>query len=152
VYTSTQQAPISLHTGHSSRGLSKPPPLKCSFKESQFWKQKVEDAWREASIVWLCGVRRCGKTTLAKSFGDDRIRYVNCDLPVSADMTASPELFYKRSEKPIVVFDEIHQLPEPSRLLKIGADMFPDLKIVATGSSTLGASRKFKDTLIYQFV
>jgi uncharacterized protein len=45
------------------------------------------------------------------------------------------------------VFDEIHQLQDPSRLLKIGADVFPDLKILATGSSTLSASNKFRDTL-----
>jgi predicted AAA+ superfamily ATPase len=46
-----------------------------------------------------------------------------------------------------VVFDEIHQLRDPARLLKIGADAFPKFKILATGSSTLGASKKFRDTL-----
>ena len=43
--------------------------------------------------------------------------------------------------------DEIHQLRDPTRLRKIGADVFPKLKILATGSSTLAASRKFRDTL-----
>jgi len=46
-----------------------------------------------------------------------------------------------------VVFDEIHRLPDPSRLLKIGADHFPALRLLATGSSTLAATRKFSDTL-----
>jgi len=32
-------------------------------------------------------------------------------------------------------------------MLKIGADTFPQLKIVATGSSTLAATSKFQDTL-----
>jgi len=32
-------------------------------------------------------------------------------------------------------------------LLKIAADHYPDVRILATGSSTLGASAKFKDTL-----
>ena len=49
--------------------------------------------------------------------------------------------------KPVVVFDEIHQLHDPTRLLKIGADVFPKLRILATGSSTFAASRKFRDTL-----
>jgi predicted AAA+ superfamily ATPase len=62
-------------------------------------------------------------------------------------MVADPELFYRNCTRPVVVFDEIHQLRDPSRLLKIGADLFPDLKILATGSSTLAASRKFQDTL-----
>ncbi len=112
-----------------------------------FWVERIEQAWREAPIVWLAGVRRSGKTTLAQSLGADRIQYVNCDLPVVADMVTDPELFFRNAERRIVVFDEIHQLRDPSRLLKIGADLFPSLRILATGSSTLAASEKFRDTL-----
>jgi hypothetical protein len=112
-----------------------------------FWLQRIEAAWREASIVWLCGVRRAGKTTLAQQLGEARILYVNCDLPVVEDMVRDPQLFYRDCPKPVVVFDEIHQLRDPSRVLKVGADLFPHLKILATGSSTLAASRKFRDTL-----
>lgn len=112
-----------------------------------FWLDRIERAWLEAPVVWLAGVRRSGKTTLAKSLGEDRILYINCDLPLAGEMTADPELFYRNCDRQVVVFDEIHQLRDPSRLLKIGADVFPKLKILATGSSTLAASRKFKDTL-----
>ena len=38
-------------------------------------------------------------------------------------------------------------MENPSEILKIGADHFPKTKILATGSSTLGASAKFRDTL-----
>jgi hypothetical protein len=38
-------------------------------------------------------------------------------------------------------------LRDPARVLKIGADQFPTLKFLATGSSTLAASKKFRDTL-----
>jgi len=112
-----------------------------------FWVERIERAWREAPIVWLAGVRRVGKTTLAQSLGADRMTYINCDLPVVADMVADPELFYRNCERPLVVFDEIHRLRDPSRLLKIGADLFPKLRILATGSSKLAASEKFRDTL-----
>jgi len=115
--------------------------------ERPFWLNRIEEAWREAPVVWLAGVRRSGKTTLAQSLGSDQIQYINCDLPVVADMVANPEVFYRNCTRPIVVFDEIHQLKDPSRLLKIGADLFSHLKILATGSSTLAASRKFRDTL-----
>jgi hypothetical protein len=50
-------------------------------------------------------------------------------------------------KKRFVVFDEVHPLPVPSRLLKIGADAFPHLRILATGSSTLEATTKFRDAL-----
>jgi predicted AAA+ superfamily ATPase len=45
------------------------------------------------------------------------------------------------------VLDEIHQLPDPSRILKIAADEFPRLRLLATGSSTLAATGKFRDSL-----
>ncbi len=115
--------------------------------ERPFWIQRLETAWRSAPIVWLAGVRRIGKTTLVKSLGEERILYLNCDLPVVEDMVSQPEMFFKSCKKPIIVFDEVHQLRDPSRILKIGADLFPRLKIVATGSSTLAATRKFRDVL-----
>ena len=113
-----------------------------------FWTHRIHAAWKEAPIVWLSGVRRSGKTTLARSLADaGKALYVNCDLPVTEDRLRDPELFFRSCEKPIVIFDEVHQLSDPSRVLKIGADGFPKLKILATGSSTLAASRKFRDTL-----
>ena len=112
-----------------------------------FWLQRIEQAWQEAPIAWLCGVRRCGKTTLAEALGGERALFVNCDLPSVEDMVRDPQLFYRSCTRPVVVFDEIHQLRDPARILKIGADVFPKLKILATGSSTLAASKKFRDTL-----
>ena len=112
-----------------------------------YWRKRMETAWTQAPIVWLSGVRRSGKTTLAQSLGAECIQYVNCDLPRVEDMVRDPELFYRSCTKPVVVLDEIHQLTDPARLLKIGADAFPQLRILATGSSTLAASRKFRDTL-----
>ena len=99
--------------------------------ERPFWRQRIEDAWSEAPIVWLCGVRRAGKTTLARDLGDERTIYINCDLPAVEEMVRDPQVFYGSCEKPVVVFDEIHQLRDPARLLKIGADLFPRLKILA---------------------
>ena len=115
--------------------------------ERPYWKKRIEEAWQAAPVVWLSGVRRVGKTTLVKSLGEDRILYLNCDLPIVEEMTAQPEVFFRNCDRPIIVFDEVHQLRDPSRILKIGADQFPHLKIVATGSSTLAATKKFKDTL-----
>lgn len=112
-----------------------------------FWEQRIAEAWREVSIAWLSGVRRVGKTTLAESLGADRLLYINCDLPTVEEMVSDPQVFFRSCSKPVVVFDEIHQLNDPARLLKIGADVFPHLKILATGSSTLAASKKFRDTL-----
>lgn len=112
-----------------------------------FWQDRLEQAWGEAPIVWLAGVRRSGKTTLAQSLGAERSLFVNCDLPVAEDMVRDPVLFFRHCDRPVVVFDEIHQLRDPTRVLKIAADEFPKLRVLATGSSTLAASKKFRDTL-----
>jgi hypothetical protein len=110
-----------------------------------FWIARLLDGWRRAPVVWLTGPRRLGKTVLAQSL--PRAHYLNCDLPAVSARLADPEAFYRAVRDPIVILDEVHQLPDPSRLLKIGADTFPRLKILATGSSTLAATKKFRDSL-----
>ena len=86
-----------------------------------------------------------GKTTLAKTWKNTH--YLNCDLPRVRESLKDPELFFQQIDSPIVILDEIHQIENPSELLKIAADEFPDLKVLATGSSTLAATKKFKDSL-----
>ncbi len=58
-----------------------------------------------------------------------------------------PEGFLDGLRGKRLVLDEIHRLANPAELLKIAADHYPDIQIVATGSSTLGASQRFGDTL-----
>lgn len=111
-----------------------------------FWLERIHHAWETRSIVWLAGVRRVGKTTIAKMLPG--AEYMNCDLPSSRRRIEDPEsLFYSLSGATHVVLDEIHQIEDPSRVLKIAADEFPAIKILATGSSTLEATKKFRDTL-----
>ena len=109
------------------------------------WQGLIEQAWKERSVVWLAGVRRVGKTFLCQSLPE--IDYFDCEQPSVRRRMADPEGFLKGLGKRRVVLDEIHRLPNPSELLKIAADHYPKIRIVATGSSTLGASRKFRDTL-----
>lgn len=62
-------------------------------------------------------------------------------------MLLDPQSFLESLRGKRVVLDEIHRLQNPSELLKIAADHYRLTHIVATGSSTLGASKKFRDTL-----
>lgn len=123
------------------------PNVKCIYMEilRPFWQNKVENAWKKSPVVWLAGVRRSGKTTFSSSI--QGAAYFNCDLPSVQDLVSDPEHFYKYNKANIYVFDEIHQLPEASMLLKIGADTQKKSRFLATGSSTIVASKKFKDSL-----
>jgi hypothetical protein len=76
-----------------------------------------------------------------------RSTFLNCDLPATVDRLIDPERFFRSVSTPIVVLDEVHQLADPSRVLKIAADEFPRPKILATGSSTLAATQKLRDSL-----
>jgi uncharacterized protein len=62
-------------------------------------------------------------------------------------MMEDPQGFWNGLRGQRVILDEIHRLENPSEMLKIAADHYPDIKVIATGSSRLGASAKFKDTL-----
>src|SRR5882724_3600278 len=110
-----------------------------------FWLGRLDEAWKKAPIVWLAGVRRIGKTTLARSL--PHALYLNCDLPSAGERVADPERFLRSVGERTLVLDEIHQLPDPSSILKIAADEFPRLRVLATGSSTLAATGKFRDSL-----
>lgn len=109
------------------------------------WLNAIEESWRHRSILWLSGVRRTGKTSLAHSLRD--VEYFDCELPRVRRMLEDPEGFLPDVRGKRVVLDEIHRLRDPAQVLKIAADHFPTVRILATGSSTLGASRKFRDTL-----
>lgn len=110
-----------------------------------YWLQKISEGLKQRSVLWLSGVRRIGKTTLCKSLPN--IEYFDCELPRVRKMMEDPQSFLEDLKGRTVVFDEVHRLNNPSEILKIAADHFPEVKIVATGSSTLGASAKFRDTL-----
>jgi uncharacterized protein len=109
------------------------------------WIETLEAAWERRSVLWLAGVRRAGKTYLCRSLRD--VDYFDCELPRTRRALEDPESFLEETRGRRIVLDEIHRLGNPSELLKIAADHFPETRVLATGSSTLEASAKFRDTL-----
>ena len=111
----------------------------------KYWLGRIETAWRRHNVVWLAGVRRAGKTRLCQAL--DNVEYFDCERPAVRRQMEDPEAFLKGLKGKRAALDEIHRLGNPSELLKLAADHYPDVRIVATGSSSLGASSKFGDTL-----
>src|SRR5882724_4069344 len=118
----------------------------------RFWLEKIEHLWRAHNVIWFPGVRRVGKTTLCRSL--PRVEYFDCELPRHRRLMDDPQDFLdslvdkpasaksgkSRSSRAAkrVVLDEVHRLRNPSELLKIAADHYPQVKVIATGSSTMG--------------
>ncbi len=113
--------------------------------QRRYWQELLEKAWKRRSVLWLHGVRRAGKTVLCQSL--PHVEYFDCELPSTRRMMGDPESFLDGLRGKRAVLDEIHRLDNPSELLKIAADHYRDVHLIATGSSTLGASRRFRDTL-----
>lgn len=111
-----------------------------------FWQKKIEAAWERRNVLWLMGVRRTGKTVLCSGVAGGE--YFDCELPRIRRQLEDPESFLRSMADKRVLLDEIHRLPDPAQLLKIAADHYPSVRILATGSSTLGASSRFRDTLL----
>jgi hypothetical protein len=111
-----------------------------------FWEKRLRSAFRRRSVVWLMGVRRVGKTVLARSL--PRFDYLDCELPRARRLLDDPESFLgSLGPRGAIVLDEVHRLQDPAAVLKIAADHYPHVRLLATGSSTLGASARFRDTL-----
>ena len=110
------------------------------------WLQRVRQGWGRRPLVWLSGVPRVGKTTLARMITD--AAFYNCDLPSVRRMLRHPELLLEsQADSATLIVDEVHRLSSPGELLKIVADEYPGLRLLATGPSTLVATRKFRDSL-----
>ena len=111
-----------------------------------YWEKRLISSFRLRSVAWLMGVRRVGKTVLARSLPG--FEYLDCELPRVRRLLDDPEAFLKSlGRRGAVVLDEVHRLQDPAAVLKIAADHFPHVRVLATGSSTLGASARFRDTL-----
>lgn len=110
-----------------------------------WWETRLRELWAKRSVIWLSGVRRVGKTVLCRGLAE--ARYIDCELPSVKRELDDPEAFLRSAGEGVLVLDEIHRLDDPALFLKIAADHFQALRIVATGSLTLGASAKFRDSL-----
>jgi uncharacterized protein len=107
----------------------------------RFWVGKVEAAWQQASLVWLGAARRSGKTCLARSLGG--IEYLDCELPGVRRGLEEPEACLASLGGRRVVLDEVHRLPNLSHVLRLAAERFPEVKVLAIGPSRLASDGAF---------
>lgn len=122
---------------------------KTSTRFKRFLIDKID--W-ESRFIGIKGARGTGKTTLllqwlkqlnmpttyAAYFSLDDLYFTNNNLKETVS------LFYKQGGK-VVVFDEVHKYKNWSIELKNIYDLYPDLKIVFTGSSIIDIYKQEAD-------
>lgn len=105
-------------------------------------------------VVTIYGARRVGKTTLVKkvlqNHSDKRTRYLNCDLQsvqMGLSVQEAEPLKAYLGEYDLVVLDEAQNIPDVGKILKILVDTYPEMQIIATGSSSFDLANRTGEPL-----
>ncbi|MDP4010655.1 MAG: ATP-binding protein [Candidatus Roizmanbacteria bacterium] len=114
-------------------------------------------------IILVLGARQVGKTTLTRSIGKrletmgKKVLYLNCDL--AEDLTALNttskavlERLLVLSKIEVLLIDEAQMIENPGLTLKIIHDVFPRVKVLATGSSSFDLKNKLSDPLTGRYL
>ena len=113
----------------------------------------VEEWLFRGKVITVYGARQVGKTTLVKEIlkkHGDMSGYLNCELlsVKSAFETLSPEMIKSYiGEKKIIVMDEAQTLNDVGKILKVFHDSYPEVQIIATGSSSFDLANRTKEYL-----
>lgn len=109
--------------------------------------------FEEGMITVLYGARQVGKTTLAKKIlreNNSLNGYYNCEREsvVAIFSTNNPEAMHDAfGGHKLVVFDEAQTIPNIGRKLKLLIDTYPDMAIIATGSSSFELANRINEPL-----
>jgi len=113
----------------------------------------VNQTLADGKIAVIYGPRQVGKTTLARYLAtqiDPEYKYLNCDEPdVALALTnkTSTELKYFIGSPKVVVIDEGQRVENIGVTLKLLADNYPKLKVIATGSSSFELANAINEPL-----
>lgn len=114
------------------------------------------------TVIVLHGARQVGKTHILYYIRDllnkdgGKVLYYDLEYPeLLADLDRGVDVFlanmmgrgYVKGEEIFVMIDEIQYLENPSSFLKIIADHYSNIHLIASGSSTFDIKSKFSDSL-----
>ena len=115
--------------------------------------EKTIESWLfKGKIIVLYGPRQVGKTTLVKKFVDkyglkNPKTYINCEIIDNQIALADQNPTRLRSylgEGKFFVLDEAQKVRDIGTILKLLIDTYPDIQIIATGSSSFDLANKIK--------
>jgi len=105
----------------------------------------------DKKVIIILGPRQVGKTTLLKSeFGDEQALWLNgddSDVRTHLSNPTSTYLSHIIGTESIVVIDEAQRIKNIGLTLKILHDSIPNIKVIATGSSSFELANKINEPL-----
>lgn len=114
-------------------------------------------------IILVLGARQVGKTTLVQAISQKleregkRVLYLNCDLSedstaINTTSRAVLERLLVLSHIDVLFIDEAQRIDNPGLTLKIIHDNFPQVRVLATGSSSFEVKNKLSDPLTGRYL
>jgi predicted AAA+ superfamily ATPase len=113
----------------------------------------IEAALFKGKLIIVYGARQVGKTTLVREIlrgYPSPSLYLNCDEPdIREALTerSSTQLGSLIGARRLVVIDEAQRVRDIGLTLKLLVDNFPDLQVIATGSSSFELSNRIREPL-----
>ena len=120
-------------------------------------QEKIEkDLWKQKVII-VYGARKVGKTTLVNQIFkkySEKAEYYNCEESdviegLSAGTSTALKNFF--GEKKLIILDEAQKIRDIGIKLKLLIDNYPEMQIIATGSSSFELSNIINEPLTGRF-
>lgn len=123
----------------------------------RYLQEKIESQLYKGKVIVLYGARRVGKTFLSKQILENQVKagkkilYVNCELldaKKNLETTNEQDLKKYLGNVDFVVFDEAQHIKSIGLVLKILVDTYPEIQIMATGSSSFDLANNIGEPLV----
>ena len=114
----------------------------------------IEERMFKGKVIIVYGARQVGKTTLIRDlesrYEDQKSLYLNCDEPDIRQLLTrktSTELKNTIGNHRLIFIDEAQRVADIGLALKLIADNFPHIQVIATGSSSFELSSSVVEPL-----
>jgi predicted AAA+ superfamily ATPase len=115
--------------------------------ERSHWHEKIVKEFDIHPVCALLGPRQCGKTTLAKTYGQSLPHhYFDCENTIHLSRLENP-LFTLKDLKGCIIIDEIQLRPDLFSALRVLVDEDPQKKFLITGSASRDLIHQSSQTL-----
>ena len=116
-------------------------------------QSKIENRLFKNKVIVIYGARQVGKTVLVKQIINkykDKSLYLNCELLSVQQNLSVPEAEKLKNyigKYKLVILDEAQKISNIGVILKILVDTYPDIQVIATGSSSFDLAEKISEPL-----
>lgn len=116
-------------------------------------EKSIKEKIFKGKVIIIYGPRQVGKTTLSKKIMSEsgvKSLYIQADIASSRELISKPEPKHLKAvfgDAKLVVIDEAQNIHNIGRILKTFVDTYPEIQIIATGSSSFDLANKTKEPL-----